>query len=100
MTRPLSVRDVARLLNASRQCRSAILVGGQALNIWAVGTGLVKEEAAYSSDIDFFGSRADALAAGNDWGGATHLASFDDFTPNAGVVVVKIDDEEPTRLAA
>lgn len=94
MTRPLSVRDVAKLLQNSPHSRSTILVGGQALNIWAVSMGLRSEAIAVSHDIDFFGNRADTLKAGNDWKGSTHIATFDDHSPNAGVVVIEIDREK------
>ncbi|MEX2124795.1 MAG: hypothetical protein WD795_12950 [Woeseia sp.] len=56
--------------------------------------GLHTEAAALSHDIDFFGNRADALAAGRDWKAKTNIADFDDYTPNAAVVVVEIDSEK------
>lgn len=94
MKRPLSVSDVGALLQRSPRARKAILVGGQALNVWAVRFGLAAEDAAVSRDIDFFGSRADAIAAGIDWQAEVHVASLDDHTPNAAVVVVDIENEE------
>lgn len=92
--RPLSVRDVGALLARSERARDAILVGGQALNIWAVRFGLAAESAVTSDDIDFFGSRAQAIGAGLDWGAKVRPASLDDQTPNTAVVVVEIHDEE------
>lgn len=89
----LSPRDVADLLRRSSQARKAILVGGQALNFWAVHYRLSTETAALSRDIDFFGNRKDALAANRDWKGKVNLADFDDHTVNAAVVVVEINNE-------
>jgi hypothetical protein len=56
--------------------------------------GLAAEAAAVSSDVDFFGSRADAVSAGLDWAAEVNLAALDDHTPNAAAVVVTIDDEQ------
>jgi hypothetical protein len=92
--RPLSVRDVGELLHRSARARNAILVGGQALNVWAVHYGLAAETAAVSQDIDFFGSRADAIAAGLDWDAEVLTATLDDHTPNSAVVLIEIDNEE------
>ena len=94
MSRPLSVRDVGELLQRSPRARHVVLVGGQALNIWAVWFGLAAETTAVSRDIDFFGSRADAVAAGLDWHADVNTASLGDHTPNAATVIVTIDDEQ------
>ena len=93
MSRPLSVRDVGELLQRSPRARDVVLVGGQALNIWAVRFGLAAEATAVSRDVDFFGTRADAVAAGLDWHADVHAASLDDHTPNSATVIVSIDDE-------
>jgi hypothetical protein len=92
--RPLSVRDVGELLQRSPRTRNAILVGGQSLNLWAVNLGLAAEAAVVSRDIDFFGSRADAIAAGLDWQAEVHTGSLNDHTPNSAVVVVEIENEQ------
>ncbi|MGH9929823.1 MAG: hypothetical protein ACREA9_11435 [Pyrinomonadaceae bacterium] len=92
--RPLAIRDVGELLKRSPRTGEAILVGGQALNVWAVHFGLAAETAALSDDIDFFGSRAQAIAAGLDWGAKVATPSLDDQTPNSAVVMVEVDDEE------
>lgn len=93
MSRPLSVRDVGELLQRSPRTRDVVLVGGQALNIWAIWFGLAAQATAVSRDIDFLGSRADAVAAGLDWRAEVNTASLDDHTPNAATVVVTIDNE-------
>jgi hypothetical protein len=93
VSRPLSVRDVGELLQRSPRARDVVLVGGQALNLWAVWFGLAEQASAVSRDIDFLGSRADAVAAGLDWHAAVNTASLDDHTSNAATVVVTIDDE-------
>ena len=70
------------------------MVGGQALNIWAVRYGLSAEWAAVSDDIDFFGNRAAAIAAGLEWGGDVKTPKLDDHTVNSAVVLVNIDEAE------
>jgi len=79
--RPLSVYDVGALLARSPHSREAILVGGQALNIWAVHYDLAAASAVVSNDIDFFGSRANAIAAGLEWGAEVRTPALDDHTP-------------------
>lgn len=89
--RPLGLEDVAKLLAKSGETRNAILVGGQALNILAVYYHCEAAASAVSEDIDFFGDRNAAVAAGKAWGGETRLASMDDATPNSAAVTVNID---------
>lgn len=96
MRRRLSPRDVGELLSRSGRTADAVLVGGQALNVWALHYGVLGEGMALSDDIDFVGDRAQALAAGLDWQGEVRLAGFDDHTPNAATVVVDIDGERHT----
>ncbi len=91
---PLSVSDVGELLERSPRSRDAILVGGQALNVWAVHYGLASQATAVSDDVDFFGTRAQAIAAGLDWGGDVKMPSLDDHTPNAAVVLVEIRESK------
>jgi hypothetical protein len=89
------VQDVGELLARSPRARDAVLVGGQALNVWAVNYGLAAETAAVSDDIDFFGGRSTALAAGLDWHShKIHTPAFDDHSPNAAVVFVEIENSE------
>lgn len=92
-SRPLSVRDVGELLGRSPRARDAILVGGQALNVWALHFELLAESAAVSNDIDFFGSREDAIVAGLDWGAEVRTPALDDHTANAAIALVAIENE-------
>lgn len=92
--RPLSVREVGELLAKSPHARDAILVGGQALNIWAVRYRLAAQNAAVSDDIDFFGNRAAAIAAGLDWDAEVQTPKLDDHTANSAIVLVDIDNVE------
>ena len=89
--RPLGLEDVAALLAKSEETRNTILVGGQALNIFAVYYHCEAATSAVSEDIDFFGDRSVAVAAGKAWGGETRLATMDDATPNSAAVIVEID---------
>ena len=88
--RPLGLEDVAALLAKSEETRNTILVGGQALNIFAVYYHCEAATSAVSEDIDFFGDRSVAVAAGKAWGGETRLATMDDATPNSAAVIVEI----------
>jgi len=90
---PLSVRDVGELLARSPRARDAILVGGQALNVWAVYFGLLPHAAAVSNDIDFFGSGEDAIGAGLDWGAEVRTAAMDDHTPNVAIALLEIEGD-------
>ncbi len=92
----LSLAEVVDLLAASPRTKDAILVGGQALNAWAVHYRLKKVTAAVSADIDFIGNKADAIAAGLAWHGQTRVAGLDDHTPNAATVVIQIEGESHT----
>ena len=94
--KPLSLAEVVDLLAASPRTKDAILVGGQALNAWAVHYRLKKVTTAVSADIDFIGNKADAIAAGLAWHGRTRVAGLDDHTPNAATVVVQIQGESHT----
>ena len=89
--RPLGLEDVAALLAKSRETRNAILVGGQALNVLAVYYHCEAAASAVSEDIDFFGDRNVAMAAGKAWGGKTRLATLDDATSNSAAVTININ---------
>lgn len=87
---PLGLPEVADLLDQSPGTREAILVGGQALNVFAVHYGLDAIATAVSDDIDFFGDAALAREAGKAWGGRTRKPGMDDHTPNSALVLVDI----------
>ena len=62
MSRPLSVRDVGELLQRSPRTRDVVLVGGQALNIWAIWFGLAALATGVSPYFDLLVIGAGAVA--------------------------------------
>ncbi|MGH3263377.1 MAG: hypothetical protein ACRDNS_15445 [Trebonia sp.] len=93
-TPPLSIAEVERILRALApiaQDRSAVLVGGQAVAFWARFLGILDARPALapllSKDIDFEGTGEAARRAADLLGGSVRIPSFDNHTPNTGVVV-------------
>lgn len=94
--RPLGIPDLIKLLDESQETRNAILVGGQALNVYACIYDNQAENSLVTEDIDFCGEREVAFAASKSWHGEINAAKIDDHTPNIATVVVKIDGEKHT----
>ena len=84
---PLSVEDVESLLSTSPEARNSVIVGGQALNIWAVKYKIQSIGVMLSEDVDFVGSPKAATKAGVEWGAEVELPSFDNATPNTAVLI-------------
>lgn len=93
----LGADEVIALLASSPSARSAILVGGQALNIWAEKRyRLHPAGVMLSEDIDFVGTPEMAQQAGIDWNARVRLPAFDDATPNTALIRVNIAGRERT----
>ncbi|MFI4920333.1 MAG: hypothetical protein ACHQAZ_01685 [Gammaproteobacteria bacterium] len=90
---PLGLPDVADLLERSSSTRKAILIGGQALNVFAVHYHLDAISTAVSEDIDFFGDAKLAREAGKAWHGKTRVANIDDQTASSALVLVELHGE-------
>ncbi len=85
---PLSVGDVEALLSTSPEARNSVIVGGQALNIWAVKYQLRRVGVMLSEDVDFVASAKAATQAGVEWGAETLLPEFDNAAPNTAVLIL------------
>ncbi|MBK7580872.1 MAG: hypothetical protein IPI67_11760 [Myxococcales bacterium] len=90
---PLSFSDALDILRRIGG-QKIVLVGGQAVNYWAerYAHNVKALRAAMpftSKDIDFQGLRPDVEECARRLGGKALLASFDDNTPNSGVVHFK-----------
>ena len=85
---PLSVEDMEALLSTSPEARSSVIVGGQALNIWAVKYKLRPVGVMLSEDVDFVGSAKAATQAGIEWGAEIKLPGFGHAMLNTAVLVL------------
>lgn len=90
---PLSDGEVARVLGFLAPVsadRSIILVGGQAVSVWAqrlrIADRRPSSDLLASKDIDFEGSADAARAVAELLGGRSRVPSFDHHTPLTGVV--------------
>ncbi len=94
---PLAFADVKPILRRlERIAGSVVLVGGQAVNVWAEiyapRVPAIDREAPFTSkDIDFCGDVRAVRICADRLGGTSRTASMDDHTPNTGVVTF-IDD--------
>jgi hypothetical protein len=100
---PLDEREVERILRILAPLtkdRAVVLVGGQALFLWAQRLGLVVPGSdtglLSSKDIDFEGSGQAARRAADLLGGSIRVPDIDSHTPNTGVVVF-VDSGGVTR---
>lgn len=86
----LAVDDILPLLADSPEVSEAIIVGGQALNIWAEFSYHLKPKGVMiSEDVDFLASAKIASQISTAWGAEIQLAGWDDFTPNTAVVYLE-----------
>ncbi|MGO9959996.1 MAG: hypothetical protein ACLP50_29140 [Solirubrobacteraceae bacterium] len=102
---PLRDAEVARILSLLAPLasnRSIILVGGQAVSVWAqrlnVSDPLLSSELLASKDVDFEGSADAARAAARLIGGRSRIPSFDHHTPLTAVVFFDDSDGIERRI--
>lgn len=74
-----------------------VVVGGQAVMFWAKHYGLQELTASLTRDVDFLSSiaqveEADLALANIEH--STKVATMEDYTPNAGVIMAKVDGSE------
>jgi hypothetical protein len=93
---PLSDAEVVRILRILAPLaadRAVVLVGGQAVSVWArrlgveVGGGPVADTLA-SKDVDFEGGVDAVRRAAALLGGSPRIPTLDEHTPNSGVVIL------------
>jgi hypothetical protein len=76
----------------STASENTVLVGGQAVMLWAAYFGLEPSRASLTSDVDFVGTSAEArrLSAAMKLPHDIAIASLDDATPNSAVLSVRL----------
>lgn len=94
---PEDLKDVLSQLQAAGL--DAIIVGGQAVNLWAYhysadNPELLEWMPFSSEDLDFFGGRVEAMLCHEVLGGQVVLNRDFDPSPNAGVVLVNRGDRQ------
>lgn len=94
---PEDLKDVLSQLQAAGL--DAIIVGGQAVNLWAYhyssdNSELLDWMPFSSEDLDFFGGRVEAMLCHEVLGGQVALNRDFDPSPNAGVVLVNRSDHQ------
>lgn len=103
---PLSIveaeRIIGRLEKVIRQ-RHVILVGGQAVALWAVYlqdklARVVRPAQVVSGDLDLLGMAEDARQAAELLGGRVYLSRWEDRTPLTGVAMFLDGDGHERRL--
>lgn len=100
--RPEEVRRILRELAPLSENRRIILVGGQAVAFWAAFFKLkprsAEQEIFTSKDIDFEGAARTARRAGELLNGEVRIPTFDDHTPNTGIVLFEDSDGETREI--
>jgi hypothetical protein len=103
---PLSDAEVVRILRILAPLaadRAVILVGGQAVSVWArrlgvvVGGGSLADPLA-SKDVDFEGGVDAVRRAAALLGGSPRIPTLDEHTPNSGVVMFEDSDGVRRRI--
>lgn len=88
----LKPEDAAQLI-AQTHSKGTVLIGGQAVAFWAGYFGIASRLPALTADIDYLGTKAEAIRASHRLKLRHELkvATLDDATPNAAVLSVKMD---------
>jgi len=92
----LTPEQVARILEMA-QDTGAIIIGGQAVNLWAEhyrrrAPELAQRGPFTSKDIDFYGGAQAAATLARELGGQLRVPPPNDATPNSALVVGRLDD--------
>lgn len=92
---PTLPSDIANQLISQIASENIVLVGGQAVIFWAHYYGVAEQCASLTSDIDYFGQRADVEDASLRLINFKHevkLSSWEDSSPNSGVIFVEVPE--------
>lgn len=99
---PFLSTAVANRLLGCLASDNLVLVGGQAVMFWAHHYGLADQQASLTRDIDYFGQRADIEDADirlANFAHSTHYVSWDDSSPNTGLILVDVPGlDEKVRI--
>lgn len=88
----LKPEDAALLIEQTRS-KAIVLIGGQAVAFWARYFGIEPRLPALTSDIDYLGTRAEAVRTSHrlKLRHEINVATLDDATPNTAVLAVQLD---------
>ncbi len=88
----LKPEDAARLIEQTHST-GTVLIGGQAVAFWARYFDIAPRLPALTADIDYLGTKAEAIRASHRLKirHKLNIATFDDATPNAAVLTVDME---------
>lgn len=88
----LKPEDAAQLIEQTHST-GTVLIGGQAVAFWARYFGIAPRLPALTTDIDYLGTKAEAIRASHrlKLRHELNIATLDDATPNAAVLSVTMD---------
>ncbi len=97
------IRDIAKVLESLPDDNDAILIGGQALNIWAEyyaqqDSSLNTYSPFFSHDIDFLGDQDSAAAMHKIWKGEIRVPDMDTHTPMSANLKFNLEDGRPINV--
>jgi hypothetical protein len=95
------IKRVFKALSANDIGDSIILIGGQSIAFWAQYYRISipqTESPALTQDLDFLGKAAAAKALGNAINAKVKIATFDDSTPNTGLLTWAPSQSSDRRL--
>lgn len=99
----LHLEDIAEILDTLPENHGTILIGGQALNIWAEYYAIKDPEIKalepfFSGDIDFIGTREDAEHMNRALGGTVRIPDMDTHTTMTAKINKKTKDGENLQI--
>ena len=99
----LRIHDIARVLESIPDDNDSILIGGQALNIWAEyyaqnDSSLNTYSPFFSHDIDILGDRNAAATMHKIWKGEIRVPDMDTHTPMSANLRFNLEDGRPINV--
>ena len=96
-------KDLAKVLEALPDDDDTVLIGGQALNIWAEyyfksDPSLATQPPFFSNDIDFLGDKQAASTLHSAWKGTLYLPGMDNHTPMTAKLNLTLEDGRPVNV--
>ena len=94
---------IAKVLESIQDDNDAVLIGGQALNIWAEyyaqqDSSLNTYSPFFSHDIDFLGDKDMAAAMHKIWKGEIRVPDMDTHTPMSANLRFNLEDGRPINI--
>ena len=97
------VKDLTKVLESLPEDDNTILIGGQALNVWAeyyseLDAALTTHSPFFSNDIDFLGDKQAATALHDAWKGTIKIPDMDTHTAMTAKLTFKLEDGRPVNV--